>query len=209
MAIITLNENNLPNYYPYIGRCLVNYDIKHLWVNIPKNGSNTVSGHLLKLNWKDDNWFDNKNLLDFKKTVVLRDPINRWKGSVIELCYHHLEHNHWSFDNFDSWFVSKDFQNFDKWLDIHFLPQSSFLYNLVNNISFVPMDANFNNCIREEFVITGPIQEKNITKNNSYKLKIIPCVESLMSNSDLLEKIKTFYQEDYKLIDNLKFYNLL
>lgn len=209
MATTTSESYDIYEYKPYIGKCLTDAQ-SHVWVNIPKNGSNTVSGHLLEMDWKDDNWLVNPQLLDYKITAVMRDPLKRWKGSAIELSYHFLEHNYWSFEGFEEWFVNRDFYNFNVDVDLHFLKQTDFLTGLpVEKVSFIPMDANFNERIKTEFSITRKIFEQNITKENELKVKLTPYVNQLMENKDLIDKIIKFYEPDYKLIEQLKFENLI
>ena len=207
----TILENyNVFDYSPYIGKCLCDHSQRHAWVNIPKNGSNTVSGHLLEMNWTDDNWLKNTQITEYRTVAVIRDPLKRWKGSAIELSYHYLEHNYWSFDGFEEWFRERDFYTFDVDVDLHFLRQTDFLTNLnIDNVTFIPMDTNFNQRIKDEFQIHRPIFEQNITRENQLKMKLEPYVSKLMENSILIEKIFDFYKSDYALIHDLKFENLI
>ena len=200
----TLEEYDIMEFGDHIGKCLCDHTIKHMWINIPKNGSNTVSGHLLDMRWEDDNWNTHPEIKDYRSTVVVRDPLRRWKGSAIELSYHYLEHNRWSFEGFDEWFVERDFSNFERSMDIHFLKQTDFLINLnIADLIFIPMDVDFNSRVQKEFGITQGIREQNITRENELKVQITPYVNRLLENNQLVEKIKHFYRQDYALLDQL------
>lgn len=203
MATITLEK-----YGNHIGKCLADESAKHAWVNIPKNASNTISHHLLfGLKWKDNNWIKN-NLEDFIFYAIIRDPIKRFIGSTIELCYHHLQHNKYNFDNFDKWFKDRDFVNFDKNVDLHFVRQIDFLHKLdFKKIKFIPLDKNFNQYLKNEFNIPH-VKNINVTNENQIKIKIKPFAESLITES-FRKKLIEFYAEDYELITQLNFKDLL
>lgn len=209
MVIIILDVPmiDLTRYKNHIGKCLVSDQECKFWVNIPKNASNSVSYHLLRQKrWYDDNWFNNPKILKYKGIVVLRDPLSRWKGSTLELCYHHIERNQWKTDNFEEWFEKRNFFNFDKNLDLHHVRQVDFLRGLdLDQLTFVYVDDYFEKEICRVLDIASPLKQINIASQNKYKMLIEPYVTQMLENTELLEKIKNFYEDDYSLLSKLMF----
>lgn len=188
-----------PNKYSdHIGKGLCSPEKTHFWLNIPKCASNTVSYYLIKNQWKKSHVTENK----YEKIYVcLRDPIERWKASTIELCYHHLIMHKNGFDDFEQWFKKRNFSNFDKNVDLHHVRQVDFLYFCdLPKCEFVYMDEHFDKKIKSIFDIQEVMVKKNTTKENDLKIKAEPYVASLMTDS-FIKKLKDFYHLDYELIN--------
>ena len=141
---------DIKKYRSHIGKCLVGNVDQQYWINIPKNASNSISYHLLtQKKWKDGNWLIDTDIKNFQGVVVLKDPLDRWRGSTLELCYHFIERNDWKIDNFDFWFYKKNFFEFDRSLDLHHVRQVDFLQALdCDKLKFVYIDTNFEQNIR-------------------------------------------------------------
>lgn len=193
---------DITRYKHHIGKCLASDLERKYWINIPKNASNSISFHLLRQKqWRDSNWLTDTKIIDYHGVVVLRDPISRWQGSTLELCYHYLERSHWSTENFNEWFKKRNFFEFDRNLDLHHVRQIDFLHSLeLDTLKFVYMNCEFETSICKSLDISPPLKKINISSENAYKKLVKSHVEELLENHELVEKIREFYQDDYDLI---------
>lgn len=191
-------------YREHVGKCLVNDKLETIWIEIPKCASKSISHSLLANAWKDNNWLDNTILKKYNAVAIFRDPVKRWIGSTIELCFHHLEHNRYDFENFREWFDNQDFYNFDKNLDLHHLPQHVFLLDFpLDNIEIVNLGSrNFASKLHKSLKIQK-LSNKNQTKTNIFKTEIEPFVIELLEKTDIEDKILDFYQRDIEFLNEM------
>lgn len=187
-------------YGIHIGKGLANPEKTQFWLNIPKCASNTVSHHLLRKQWKKATIHDAKYETVY---VCLRDPVERWKAATLELCYHHLLVHKQGLQDFDSWFESRDFENFDRNLDMHHVRQVDYLYYCnLSKCKFLYIDNRFNENLAKTFGINEEIATKNSTKENDYKKQIKCYVNGLMT-VDFVKHLTKFYEDDYELINKV------
>jgi hypothetical protein len=178
------------------GNCFYKHDEKKMWIEIPKNASKSISHHLLRMKWKNGNYIEDKTY-DYEAIIVVRDVIDRWKGSTLEICYHHAFHNKFDLSKFEPWFFSRDWKNFVKRGDIHHQPLSYFCKNLTNP-HYIAMDSNFDENVKNSLGITN-LKTINSTKENTEKLKLKPYVDELLTDQSFLEKLYDYYKEDQEL----------
>ena len=185
------------------GKCFYNQTEKKLWVEIPKNASKTVSHHLIRSSlWKNGNYIHD-NLFDYKCYAIIRDPIQRWKGSTIELASHHMLHNKNNYDLLPQWFKTRNLKNFTFINDIHHRKMEYFTEGL-QNVTWIAMDENFEQSIKYHLGIKEDLVKLNSTLENEVKTHIVPYVEEILSDSDFVNKLKQFYKEDIDLFESIK-----
>lgn len=179
----------------YRHRGLISPDHKRFWINIPKNGSNTISQIIFhQQRWRDAHYHQYSNLT---KYAFVRDPVDRWKKCTIELCYHHFEHNSFveDWDLFHKVFEDRKWYEFyNHPLDLHHVPQSRFIDR--DTEVYYLNDKN----ITKVFGLISPIVRVNQSAGNNWKERIEPFVDSLMTK-EFVDIIKEFYAEDYKLLE--------
>jgi len=80
--MITEKYNRKKNHN--IGECLVYREKKLMYINIPKNASSWTKDYLTNhYGWKEYANFTNYPVLNnFRKIVILRDPIDRWLSGI-------------------------------------------------------------------------------------------------------------------------------
>ena len=175
------------------GNCFYNHKEQKMWLDIPKNASKSISHHLLRMGWKNGNYIkDNK--YHYEAVIVVRDVIDRWKGSTIEICYHHAQYNKFDFSNFDQWFGSRNWKNFERRGDIHHQPLSYFCRDLINP-HYIAMDSNFLETVKNVLGIEN-LKTINSTLDNEHKIKIEPYVDELLSDSQFIDKLYNYYKDD-------------
>ena len=185
------------------GKCFVNHDSKKIWIEIPKNASKTVSHHLFRSRlWKNGNYIHD-DLFDYKSYAVIRDPIQRWKGSTIELASHHMLHNKNNYGLLPQWFENRNLKNFSFVNDIHHRKMEYFVDGL-KNVTWVAMDKNFEQSIKYNLDIKEDLVKLNCTKENEVKKRIVPYVEKILSDEDFVAKLKQYYKEDIDLFESIK-----
>lgn len=185
------------------GNCFYEHSQKRLWIDIPKNASKSISQHLrFKLKWKHGNYVKD-NIFDYESIIVVRDPIQRWKGSTIEVCFHHLFHNKYSFENFETWLERKNWKNFDRIGDLHHKPISWFCDNRLSNKKYIAMDKNFNQTVESIFGIKDLVT-LNTTADNKYKKQVEPYIDEILSDESFLNKLKEYYKEDIELFETIR-----
>lgn len=186
----------------YVGRCLVDHDKKMFWINIPKNASNSVSYHLIRqMKWKDDHFINNPAIRKYRGLGVVREPLKRWHSCTLELCFHFFQYHRDDHDliKFKDWFAHKNFENFDKNLDIHHIPQSAHLEADFANLTLIAMeDPYFETKVANFFNISGDLVKRNVTVTNDQKLVALQYVDRLMTDA-MIQKLKNFYANDIKI----------
>jgi len=178
------------------GNCYLNHTERKMWLDIPKNASKSVSHDLMRMGWKNGNYIRD-SIYDYEAIIVVRDVVERWKGSTIEVCYHHLQYNNFKFDNFAAWFERKNWKNFKSIGDLHHQPLSYFCRDLTNP-TYIAMDKNFKLNISKALGIND-VKKYNSTIENEHKLKVEPYVNELLSDPAFIEVLLEYYKEDQVL----------
>lgn len=193
-----------------------------VYIPIPKNASTWASLYFREiLKWglyteetmrNEMPWLVDISSLKFhKKLVILNDPVERWIRGVSQYLTTAMPDL--------VWITDKDFMKFiytHVLFDTHTLPQVNFLHNLnTEDMDFLKMDKNLERnlseylkqYIPEEFVSIPDDLFKNKTPLDSNKFFLNERFKQL-TNTDPKYKqmIIDMYEEDYKLISNIKFY---
>lgn len=184
------------------GNCLYNHSQKKMWLDIPKNASKSISYHLLNMGWKNGNYIDDE-IYDYQTFIIVRDVLDRWKGSTIEICYHHVQYNLFDFTDFGKWFKENNWKEFDKNIDLHH-QKLSFFNEGLSNIKYIAMDRNFEYNVKNNMNIQDDIIQRNSTIENEHKLKIKPYVDELLSDETFRNKIYDFYEDDQRIFNLTK-----
>lgn len=182
----------------YHGRCLVDERYKRIWVNIPKNASNSISKVLLNHGWKAGNFNERQELQWYKPFVVLRDPLKRWQGSMAEITRHKIEAGA-DKKELDDFYEGKTYFDEAFYSDIHFIPQVKWLEGLQwNDIDFFWMSYMPS---LERYLGYGSIPHMNSSYTEE-RMDIMARVLSIPFES-ISPNVKIRYSDDYDYINYL------
>ncbi len=197
-------EQNVKEFDPrWISRGAFN-SLTRTWVmNIPKNGSNSIGrliapGNRLRLNWATERSYAELGNPEDRFIVVLRNPIERFAGSLAQHYVIRLEHgetlqdmNH-SIDSLE-WIDTR----FD---DMHIWPQFTFLHGIPwYQCEFITMD-NLTE-IPAMVGISDDIQNWNITEDDDTKYATKKRIQAIIdTNPDVSKHLAEYYQADNDMI---------
>lgn len=182
------------------GNCYFNHSKKRVWIDIPKNASKTIGHHLRRSkDWKNGNYIE-EGIYSYNAYAVIRDPIKRWRGSTIEIAFHHLQYNNFNYDLLPEWFMHKDWKNFEKRHDLHHLTVDYFTKGL-ENITWIPLNRNFEELVKTYLEIEEPLEWMNSTEENEHKKRIEPYVDELLDDSAFISKLKDYYRRDFEIFE--------
>jgi hypothetical protein len=183
-------------------------DADIMYVNVPKNASSWTKPNLLDFGWEFYNYHDdglNKHAL-----VVLRDPVERWLSGIAE--YLVLWQPRMNNEDFTHGVIDIFFDRIC--FDDHTELQVKFLHGLdTNNCTFFWCDehyrANFSQYMSEYSGKPNKyykydyqhVSETDQPRNNFKEL-----FRNLAKDSGRMEKIKNYFEADYNLINQVKFY---
>jgi len=202
-----LNEWAVKNHK--YGECMSHNDSTLMYVHIPKNASSWTKPNLKDFGWQFYNYHSD-NLYNKHALVVLRDPVERWVSGIAEyltLYHSKLDPAHLGRAFFDIIFDRVTF-------DDHTERQVKFLHGLdTSNCTFIWCDelyrTNFSDFIKTYY---------GENKYNQYEYQHVSelspqrkqfkdiFIRALEQNSKYLTQIKNHFEEDYKLIKQVKFY---
>lgn len=185
-----------PNVHPiYTGRVWTSDSKQLCWLDIPKNASKTLSNFFQNSEWRASNLTTEPELALYKSIVILRDPIDRWRKSVLELVYHQWQY----FKNIEQWFEDRRFLNFG---DIHLQRQTQYLHGMDSNYCvFIKLDQELENKLATVLGQEVKLKHINATEENQVKLKYKDRVEELCEQYH--EQLHSFYAEDLALLEYL------
>lgn len=201
----------------FLGRCSLKPEDDIAWINVPKNASNTI-GRFIR-HWRHTNWFDEKNLVDERRFfMVLRDPVERWKRSVLEVIRIYMEHHRLGGDT--EWEVVrngvfidglKDF-NYDDTagsyrgiFNLHVFRQVDHLIDLrLDSVRFLLMDEPGFNEELSSVLDVDNLGRMNATVDSKIKMHFLPMLEKELYCDELDSRLKKIYASDYSLIDYAK-----
>jgi len=183
------------------GNCYFNHRERKMWIDIPKNASKTIGHHLRASNdWVNGNYIQ-EGIYDYRAYAVIRDPIKRWRGSTIEIAFHHLQYNDFDYSVLGDWFKEKDWKNFEKKHDLHHLNTSYFVQG-IGDLTWIPLNKNFETLVQSYLGISEPLVNFNTTDDNLHKRYIEPYVDEILSDPSFVQKLKTYYEDDYAILEN-------
>jgi hypothetical protein len=176
------------------------------WImNIPKNASNSIGrliapGNRPRPGWQTEKSYSQYGTPEDRFIVVLRNPVARFAGSLVQHYAIGLEHKQTLQEinaEIDSLNWIKD--GFD---DMHLWPQFTYLHGLpTNRCEFVTMDQLTD--IPHMVGLDTEIPEWNITSDNEAKQGLKRRIEAIITtNPDVNKHIKSYYETDTLFIEN-------
>ena len=197
-------EQNIKEFDPrWIARGAFNSDTRTWVMNIPKNGSNSIGrliapGNRPRTSWATERSYSELGRPEDRFIVVLRNPIERFAGSLAQYYVIRLEHGHTvaqinaSIDSLE--WISESFD------DMHLWPQFTYLHGLPwYQCEFITMSELSN--IPGMVGISDDIQNWNITEDDDTKYATKKRIQAIIdSHSDVSEHLQTYYQTDYDFI---------
>ena len=187
-----------------LGECMSHRDSDLMYVYIPKNASSWTKPNLLDFGWQFYNY--HTDYLNKHALVVLRDPVDRWLSGIAEyLALYHPTIQ-----------VSPGMLDliFDRvCFDDHTERQIKFLYGLnTDNCTFLwfgdDYRRNFSQIIADRY---GPnnyanYEYQHVSDRDPIRSNFKEIFKTAIQNSKYLEQVKNYYEADYKLINQIKFY---
>ena len=178
-----------------LGECWNNTDKSITFVHIPKNASSFIKGCLLST----DKFTHNSILVDADQYLIaLRDPIERWISGIAQFMV--IESNkHLTLQELVNTVTFDD----------HTELQTYFLQNVnLNKCTFLRVDNNLRKNINHWFIKNGfnidITHIPNINQGNeTIKNRFAAMVDG---NSQIKLKLAKHYEQDYELINRVKFY---
>ena len=180
------------------------------YVNIPKNASSYISVWLINNKWQSKTYKNSDNVSE--AIIVLRDPVNRWISGISQYLSSYVVNDDkitpQIFNEFYNLAIERIIFDVIWQFDDHTWPQFYFFDECLSQIkmkTYFLLDNNFNNNFKKYLNLEDPINcPRNATTNNTFiianKIK-----DELSKNDDLVSKIKEAYEQDYDLINSVKF----
>ena len=188
----------------WIARGCFNSDTRTWIMNIPKNGSNSIGRLIAPGNRPRTNWATERSYADLGKPtdrfiVVLRNPIERFAGSLAQHYVIRLEHGtsvasmNESIDSLE--WISDTFD------DMHIWPQFTYLHGLPwYQCEFITMSDLPD--IPGMVGISDDIENWNITEDDDTKYATKKRIQAIIdSHPDVSEHLAEYYKTDYDLIN--------
>ena len=188
------------------GECMSHWDSPYMYVYIPKNASSWTKPNLQDHGWEFYNYKTDQ--LDKHALVVLRDPVDRWLSGIAECMT--LYHPTFDFRDPESVELVFDRVTFDD----HTERQVYFLDGLdTSNTTFFWCDESyrqkFSHFMAENY---GPnkydrYEYQHVSENSPERKKFKRIFrEAIEKNSKYLDQLRSYFDQDYKLIERVKFY---
>ncbi len=198
-------ELNVKEFDPrWISRGAFNSDARTWVMNIPKNGSNSIGRLIAPGNrplpgWQTEQKYTELGTPDDNFIVVLRNPIERFAGSLAQYYVIRLEHGetlqdmNQSIDSLE--WISNSFD------DMHLWPQFTYLHGLPwYKCRFISMNELSD--IPEMVGISDNIENWNITEDDDTKYATKKRIQAIIdTHSDVKKHLTEYYQTDYELIE--------
>lgn len=198
-------EQNVKEFDPrWIARGALNSETRTWVMNIPKNGSNSIGrliapGNRPRSGWQTERSYADLGRPDDNFIVVLRNPIDRFAGSLAQHYVIRLEHGatvpdiNMSIDSLE-WIDQK----FD---DMHIWPQFTYLHGLPwFQCEFITMSDLPK--IPDMVGIADNIENWNITEDDDTKYATKKRIQAIIdSHPDVSEHLAEYYETDYDLIN--------
>ena len=189
----------------WVNICSTDLISDFVFLPIPKNASNWVYSFFKQNDWKHYR-YDDGEIADKKKLIVLRDPTERWCSGLTQEVYV----NKIDLNLNDSTVVDEIFTKFNYGLHSH--TQVSFLQGLdLSDCYFLKFGPNLKNDLfkfaRTEMKLrpfTHIPDKGGSDSDDIFKNKI---VELLNSNPKYQTALREYLHEDQELFDNVTFYN--
>lgn len=186
---------------------MISQSREHFWMSIPKNAS-TFTANVLKSNgWEHFNLADEgvKNVI-----VVLRDPVERWVSGFTTYASRYLlgyGYGSLSFvEDYNELVKKFIFDNIN--FDDHTEPQSTYVGLIPNKFNKIYVRCDDGDIIEKLSKITGQslpysVSLQNNSKDSNDDTQRINEFMSKQLTTELINKLKTYYQEDYYLLERV------
>ena len=188
----------------WIARGCFNSDTRTWVMNIPKNGSNSIGrliapGNRPRPNWATEQSYSELGRPSDRFIVVLRNPIERFAGSLAQHYVIRLEHGT-SVADMNNSIDSLEWLD-PGWDDMHIWPQFSYLHGLPwYQCEFITM-ADLPD-IPGMVGISDNIEHWNITEDDDTKYATKKRIQAIISsNPKVSENLAEYYQTDYDMIN--------
>jgi len=189
--------------------CFINEHQKICLINIPKNASTSLKSSLsLKVTY-----YDNKKYKDYKKIIVLRNPMSRIISSYNEVMKLRKETKHITsvtkfYQNRGN--IKKSFNLFldyikNNFYDIHTVPQYLFLKQKglsIKDIDDIILLDDIDNGLKKIMLKYG-LKNKRIPQSNIGNKKIKTTLEKCIYNYE--QKIYNMYYKDFEMYYDIDF----
>ena len=190
-------EQNIKNFDPrWIGRGAL-YEPTRTWVmNIPKNASNSIGrliapGNRPRKNWLMEQRYSEVGMPTDKFIVVVRNPWERFCGSLAQYYVIRLEHGST---------LAEINQDIDKllWMDskfddVHIWPQFSFLHGLpLNQIKFLNLQTITE--LPDILGISSAMESWNVSDDNDNQRATKQRIRAIIESN---QKVKSYLEEYY------------
>lgn len=190
-------EQNIKNFDPrWIGRGAL-YEPTRTWVmNIPKNASNSIGrliapGNRPRKNWLMEQRYSEVGMPTDKFIVVVRNPWERFCGSLAQYYVIRLEHGST---------LAEINQDIDKllWMDskfddVHIWPQFSFLHGLpLNQIKFLNLETITE--LPDILGISSAMESWNVSDDNDNQRATKQRIRAIIESN---QKVKSYLEEYY------------
>ena len=190
-------EQNIKNFDPrWIGRGAL-YEPTRTWVmNIPKNASNSIGrliapGNRPRKNWLMEQRYSEVGMPTDKVIVVVRNPWERFCGSLAQYYIIRLEHGST---------LAEINQDIDKllWMDskfddVHIWPQFSFLHGLpLNQIKFLNLETITE--LPDILGISSAMESWNVSDDNDNQRATKQRIRAIIESN---QKVKSYLEEYY------------
>ena len=190
------------------GECMSHKDSPLMYVYIPKNASSWTKPNLKDFGWEFYNYHDNK--LNKLALVVLRDPIDRWVSGIAE----YLTLYHSAIDMYNKHVIEIIFDQLT--FDDHTESQVKFIHGLDTKkcIFFMCNDtyrANFSKFMKERYGSDNKYSTydyQHVSANSADRNKFKNHFSQLLQkNPQYLKQLEQHFAADYKLMEQIKFYD--
>mgnify|MGYP000010911170 len=198
-------EQNIKNFDPrWIARGCFS-ESRRIWImNIPKNGSNSIGrliapGNRPRPGWQTEARYTELGEPSDKFIVVLRNPVERFCGSLAQHYVNGLEHGK-SLAEINAKIDSLEWIT-DKFDDMHIWPQFTYLHGIPwNQCVFLTMDAL--PTLSGMVDISADIENWNITKDNDTKYATKKRIQTIIkTNPKVSNHVSEYYETDYDMIN--------
>jgi len=205
-VIITTGYNEWAHKGHVYGECMSKSDIDLMYVYIPKNASSWTKPNLLDHGWEFFNY--HTDALDKPALVVLRDPVERWLSGIAE--YMTLYQS-----NFRLLFQETEELIFDRiTFDDHTERQVKFLQGLdIERCTFMWCDenyrSNFSDFIAEHYGANkyARYEYQHVSEEDETRRRFKTLFSRILEREPkYVRRLTEYYEEDYKLIEQVQFY---
>lgn len=197
----------------YAGGGMLSPDGKIFYLNIPKNASTYLTNLLKANNWKHCNILENLNGIE-QTIAFLRDPVDRWISGISTYLALKVLGIGYGSDHF-----IEDYNQFAERIifnqitfDDHTESQCTFLKQIktfpINYFELDNIIANLNSFCKTDITSNSEIDNNSSEQNYDTKQISLFIRQQIEKSPELKAKIVNHYLDDYKLINNIRFYSL-